>query len=49
MKMHVYYGYRRTRYGARPAPVVIETNLPWALAYWAKRKAIDANINWDIT
>ncbi|CAB4241048.1 hypothetical protein UFOVP228_47 [uncultured Caudovirales phage] len=48
MRMYVYLGYRRSRYMHVRVPLVIETNLPWALAYWAKRKASNININWEI-
>lgn len=41
MLMYVYVGSSKT-------PIVIETNLAWALPYWTLRKFINPAIHWKI-
>lgn len=48
MKMFVYYGIALNRITHQRVPMVIETNVRWALPYWTARRAKDANINWRI-
>jgi len=44
MRMYVYLR-PLTR---RTAPIVVETNLRWALPYWQARKQLNPNITWSI-
>lgn len=30
-------------------PIVIETNLAWAIPYWKKRKHLNPDIRWTFT
>jgi hypothetical protein len=32
----------------RSDPLVIETNLAWAIPYWTKRKQVNPNIYWRL-
>ena len=41
MKMRVFAS--KSRY----APIVIETNLDWAIPYWTARKRTNPNIFWE--
>lgn len=39
--MHVYLGSKD--------PIVIETNLAWAIPYWEERKRLNPNLRWRFT
>lgn len=40
--MRVFVGRSRT-------PIVIETNVAWALPYWVARKHLNPDIRWEFT
>jgi hypothetical protein len=45
--MKVYLSRKRNLMG-QLTPIVIETNLDWALPYWTKRKKTNSKIFWEI-
>jgi hypothetical protein len=47
MLMYVYHGNKRGRYGER-TPIVVESNLDWAIPHWTERKRHNKDINWEI-
>jgi hypothetical protein len=47
MKMYV-YGRRGTPQWGQRTPLVVETNLQFALPYWTDRKLQDSSIYWEI-
>ena len=47
MKMKVYTS-RKLNPMFQMTPIVVETNLAWALPYWQKRKKINPKIFWEI-
>ena len=47
MKMLVYASKHRNLIGEL-MPIVIETNLAWAVPYWTQRKMLNPKIFWDI-
>jgi hypothetical protein len=47
MKMLVYASKHRNLMGEL-MPIVIETNLAWAVPYWTQRKMLNPKIFWDI-
>ena len=46
MKMKVYAS-RKLNYMFQMTPIVVETNIAWALSYWQKRKQINPKIFWE--
>jgi hypothetical protein len=46
-KMYVYASKSRNLWG-HMTPIVIETDLAWALPYWQARKRINPKIFWTI-
>lgn len=46
--MKVYLS-KRTNLMGEMTPIVIETNLAWAIPYWIKRKQCNPNIFWVIS
>jgi hypothetical protein len=42
MNMHIFVGPKNPH----ATPVVIETNLAWAIPYWTERKRLNPLINW---
>ena len=47
MKMRVYMS-RRLNSMFEMTPIVVETNLAWALPYWQQRKKQNPKIFWEI-
>jgi hypothetical protein len=47
MKMRVYMSRHRNLSGEL-TPIVVETNLAWALPYWHKRRTMNPKIFWEI-
>jgi hypothetical protein len=47
MKMKVYAS-RTKNLCHEMTPIVIETNLSWAIPYWTRRKMINPKIFWEI-
>jgi hypothetical protein len=45
-KMYVYTSRTKNAWGQKTA-IVVETNLAWAIPYWAKRKCVNENIHWE--
>lgn len=48
MKMRVYAGNHRDWQGLR-TPIVVESNLDWALPYWTRRKQSNPKLFWEIS
>lgn len=47
MMMRVYVSKKKNLQG-HMTPIVIETNLAWAIPYWTKRKQVNPNLFWEI-
>lgn len=47
MKMRVYMSRHRNLQGEM-TPIVVETNLAWALPYWTQRRKHNSKLFWEL-
>ena len=48
MKTMKVYASRRLNALHQKTPIVIETNLAWAIPYWTERKRMNPNLFWEL-
>lgn len=46
--MHVYLSKNLNPYTFQMTPIVVETNLEWAIPYWSNQKQKNPKIFWEI-
>ena len=46
--MYVYLTTSPKNYMGERTPIVVETNLAWAVPYWEKRRQTNPDLRWEI-